>query len=359
MRNLDILKNIIKMLEENHLNLYHDIRKSEVANYISKIKNWDDLDDIQFDYELLKLFALFKDAHTSYYTKRWAISHRIIYVNKKFYVLTDGSWQEISHFGEMSAEQFYSKMKELMNYETDEWCDESIRRESNNGYYFQMLGLMDKNKQLNISLVNGQSVLLLENKDLTKNNLYPPPYSYKILNENILYVKYFRCIESKTYPFKDFVKDVAKEIEDKNIHRYILDVRNNIGGGCEILNPFQNLVKEKQLIGVMIINKGVISSARFAVARFKKYFNTLLIGESTGGAAKSYGCLKSLEFEGKKFSVSTKFFDFSDIFGYEGSIKPDIFVPVTIQDIQNNKDKRLEMAIECVDKITNFSYISK
>ena len=39
--------------------------------------------------------------------------------------------------------------------------------------------------------------------------------------------------------------EVTQEIENKNIKKYILDLRHNGGGNSEILNPFQQLVKRK------------------------------------------------------------------------------------------------------------------
>ena len=95
----------------------------------------------------------------------------------------------------------------------------------------------------------------------------------------------------------------------------------------------------------MLINEGVFSSGRFAVAEFKEAFNAPLIGEGTGGAAKSYGYNKNLTVENKRFSVSIRLWDFSDVFGYTGSIKPDIFVPTTIADFKNKTDTQLKTAI--------------
>jgi hypothetical protein len=354
MKNSEVLNQIIEKLEENHINLYHDISKSEVADYISKIKNLDDMSDLQFDYELLKLFALFKDAHTCYFIKNFiSLDHRITFIDKKFYVLCDDVWQEISAFGDMSSEQFYNKMREIISFETDAWLNECIREKSNNGYYFLMLGLMDEKKELKISLANGKSIMLAVDNNIHSKHK-KSTYYYKIMNENILYVRYKKCIENPYYKFADFVKDITKELDDKNIHHYILDVRNNTGGSDTILNPFQNLVAERHLYGAMIINNGVFSAVRFALARFKKEFNILLVGEPTGLAAKSYGYKKDLEVDGKHFTASTKLFDLSDIFGYYGSVQPDVYIPLTIEDMQNDHDRQLEWALEYLSqKIVN------
>ena len=72
----------------------------------------------------------------------------------------------------------------------------------------------------------------------------------------------------------------------------------------------------------------------------------MLIGEPTGGAAKSYGYNTNLQVEDKRFSAAIRLWDFSDIFGYEGAIQPDIYVPLTINDVKQGKDRCLEKAIE-------------
>ena len=347
MKNSEIINLIIKKLEENHLNLYHDVSSEEIKKHISSIKNLDELSSIEFDKEMLKLFALFKDAHTGYRIKWMPIDHKLRFIEGKFYILVDERWEEISAIGDLPVKEFYNQIKSLINFETQAWLNHEVMTNINNGYIYQILDLFKEEKVV-VRLKNKKDVALKLDETRKLNKL--SPYSYKILNSNILYFKYQRCIERPDYPFKDFLNDMVKEISTKNIKKYILDVRGNTGGNSEILNPFQALVKEKGLKGVMIIDNSVFSSGRFAVARFKKDFQIPLIGEPTGGAVRSYGHVKNLNVEDKHFSVSIRYWDFSDVFGYDGSIMPDIFVPTTIEDIQNNKDKPLEVAISTLQK---------
>ena len=100
-----------------------------------------------------------------------------------------------------------------------------------------------------------------------------------------------------------------------------------------------------------IIDNEVFSSGRFAVARFKRDFNTPLIGQPTGGAAKSYGYVKNLEKNGKRFSASIRLWDFSDVFHYQGSVQPDILVKNTISDLENDTDSQLDKALEVVKSL--------
>lgn len=353
MTNKQIVDKILKKLEKEHINLYHDITKEDILKYIANIEGLNKMTDCQFDMEMLKLFASFKDAHTSYSVQRIPMDKMLTFIDGKFYVFDNEKWQEISNFGRLRASEIKKRLEPLVNYETEEWLNHSIKVMINNAYIYKMLELND-NEELCLTLLDGKKLHLHRQNRENQTHIKPKaPYSFKLLNDNILYFKYRGCWEDKDYSFSEFMKEITILIEKKQISNYILDLRDNTGGNSEILNPFQHLVRDKNLNGVLLINNGVFSSGRFAVARFKKEFNTPLIGKPTGGAAKSYGYTKPLEVLGKRFSASTRLWDFSNIFGYEGAIQPDVLVNETIDDLQNKKDIILETAIDHINKQKN------
>lgn len=344
--NSQILSAIIEKVEQEHKNLYHDISKENLQSYISKIKNIDNLSPVEFDHEMLKLFALFKDSHTSYYVPWKSMDKKLMFLNNKFYVYHNDKYKEIISINGMTVEELYKKFVPLMNYETKEWLNAKIDRNINNRYFYEMLGI-DIEQDLIIKTIDNEEIIskIVDEKSL-QNNRRQRAYSYKIIDNEILIFRYRACREEPDYPFADFISDLTAKIEKHNVKKYVLDLRNNGGGNSEILNPFQTLVREKQLEGVLIIDNGVFSAGRFAVARFKKEFNSPLIGEPTGGAVKSYGNCPPLELEGKHFSASQKFFDFSDVVDYEGGFRPDIYVPTTVEDLNNHYDRPLSVALE-------------
>ena len=109
-----------------------------------------------------------------------------------------------------------------------------------------------------------------------------------------------------------------------------------------------NALVEKGLKGCVITNNGTFSSGKIAVCRFKEYAGAVVVGEATGGAVKSFGEAKNFKIGGKRFSCSTKLFDFTNVWGYTGSIQPDIFVLETIEDIGQNRDIQLIKTIEYI-----------
>lgn len=346
MKNSQIAIDTLKTLEKEHINLYHDVSKDEILDYLAGIENLDELSDIEFDHVMLKMFAKFKDAHTSYFIPNKSIDKKIIFLNGKFYINYNEDWKEIKKFGNESPEEVYNKIREISNFETEEWLNYRIPSVLRNIHIWNMLGL-DKT----VITSSGEMIEINPfNSNNTIQKKHEPFYSYKGL-DGVLYIKYRKCQNEEGYPFETFVKDVKKFVEENNISEYILDLRGNTGGNSEIINPFQDFVRERKLKGVLLIDNGVFSSGRFAVAGFKKEFNTVLIGQPTGGAAKSYGYIKDLEIGGKKFSAAIRFWDFSDIFGYDGAIQPDIFVKETIEDIKNERDKTLEVALKEIQKM--------
>lgn len=356
MKNLEIINKILEEMERHHINLYHNISKEEVLKYVNNIKNINSLNEMQFDYELLKFVALFKDAHTIYFAPYLYIDKEIFFFEGKTYLKENGKYEEIVSFYDYSVNQFLEKILPTIKYETDEFSNVLINDALNNGYYYQMFGLL-KNNKIVCCIKNNNTVEEIQINIIDRKKAYElgllnnePYYSFKII-DNILYVKYRKCSEYENYSFVEFNNELKRLIDEKNITKYILDLRGNRGGNSEIIKPFENLVEEQKLKGVLLIDNYVFSSGRFAVKDFKKKFNTILIGENTGGSSKSYGWCRRFKVEDREFSVSTHLWDFSEIFGYAGTIKPDILVKKTLKDIEKNFDPQLDKAIEVVNNL--------
>lgn len=357
MKNSEIVKKMLEEMEENHLNLYHSVSREEVKKYVSKIKNIDKLGNVEFDYEMCKLFHKFKDAHTNYFIPFNNINIMLYYIDNKLLIKEGDSILKVTSINGMSTKVFLNRLKNTQTYETKEFLKDSIRYAINNGYYYKMLGLIE-NDEITFEVVDTKSnigvrkakIISMEEFKSLKLIEGTSFYSYKTLGNNILYIKYRKCSEHKDYPFKDFVNAVKNEIELNNIEDFVIDLRDNHGGDSSIIKPLVELLKKKSLNGVVLINNGVFSSGRWAVADFVENFNAPLIGEPTGGAAASYGYNKNLNVEDKRFSVSTKFWDFSKIFKTTGSIQPNIYVEYTLKDFQDGTDSQLKMAINCLTK---------
>lgn len=348
MEKSEVVQEVIKMLEENHKNLYHSATKDQITDFISAI-NWDNLSEQEFNYNMLKLFSKFKDCQTHWSINYKYLDRRICEFQGAIYLEVGHNFYEIVKFGDIATQDIIDEFKGLLCYETEAMFNRYLRKGLNNGYYYELLNISKNNKfkiTVNTDCGEKQYEVKISNEAVLMHGKRLDNYSYEILDNNLLYIKYFRCKNMEKYPFETFVEDINKEIQQKNIKNYILDLRGTGEGGSALINPLKNLIVEKQLNGVLLINDGTAGCGVWAVYDFKKDSNVKLIGEETGGATKRYGETKYLNIEDYIFTVSLKLFDITNVFNYEGSIKPDIYVPVLKHDVENGVDAQLEMAIE-------------
>ena len=366
MKNSEILNQILKTLEKEHINLYHDVSKQEIEDYISKISDIDSLSRFEFEYEMRKLFAKFKDGHTQYEVPKIALDKKLVFVQGKMYVKDGETYKEIKSIGGMDSKEVIKKFAEMQCCETKAYLKDCINEDINNFVSYIMLKLV--NNDFSIDCVvdnNGQEEKITLNEVSNEKNIETkkPNYNFEVLDNNVLRINYRECKQQVGYPFDEFIQDVKNEIESKEITQFVVDLRGNHGGNSGIIIPLIETLKElkdkSNIDVVVLIDNGVFSSGRWAVADLKANFDVELIGEPTGGATVSYGHLMPLALEVNpnwtiRYTASKKKFDLRERIGFgeheTGSIQPDIYVPKTIQDMQENRDVQLETALEYLAK---------
>ena len=131
MDNEKLINIIFEELEKNHINLFHSIDKE----YFNKakhqvIRNSNSLKPIEFDYEMKKLFALFKDAHTTFGSinqqlQLLDVSFDII--DGKTYIITfDGTnknIEEVKAINGVKIEEILKRIELITPFETKEWLN--------------------------------------------------------------------------------------------------------------------------------------------------------------------------------------------------------------------------------------------
>ena len=348
MKKSQLVNEILKILEENHKNLYHSVAKEEIKKFLSSV-DWDHTSEHEFNYNMLKLFSKFKDSQTNWVVNYKYLDRRVCEIEGKLYLEVGHNFYEILKIGEVDSQSLIKEFKSLLCYETEAMFNRCLRSALNNGYYYELLNIAKDNKfNIIVKTNNGekQFKIKITNEAVLMRGKRLENYSFDVLDNNVLYIQYFKCKNAEKYPFEIFVADIKKEIEQKNIKNFILDLRGTREGGSVLIQPLKNLIIEKQLNGVLLINDGTAGCGVWAVYDFKKNLNVKLIGEATGGATKRYGETKHFNIENYVFTASLKLFDITDVFNYSGSIKPDIFVPETKKAIEEGIDTQLEVAIQ-------------
>ncbi|MBO5394315.1 MAG: hypothetical protein J6A28_00225 [Clostridia bacterium] len=363
MKKSELVKAIVAKCERIHPNLYHSVAKKDVETFINDV-NWDGLSEIEFDCNMLKLFSMFKDAHTSYMNNIpfEGMGINMWYICGKIYLRREGNFLEVKSINGCPAEDVVCMMSGLMNYETESWKNHMLDSKISNGYFYKMLGIA-KDRVCVEAKEDGGGLVVVEGEIKShkakekkvsngQKSSQIPIYNYQIINENVLRLNYRSCQNIEDYPFVQFLEDMKKDLQDKNIEGVVVDLRGNSGGRSSIIVPFVEYVKENNWPCVVLMDNGTFSSGVIAVRDFKVDCGAVLVGEEAGQGTQHYGNCPPFELDGKSISCCTKYFDFSQELGYEGVVKPDIYVRRTLEEFRTGQQtQQVRTAYETINKL--------
>ncbi len=354
MKNSEKMQAIFETLEQNHLNLYHSITKKEFKIEKDKVmQKIDDLDKIDFDYEMRKLFSLFHDAHTTYETdniSNFNVNYKII--QRKLYVvyMEDDKkiYDEVLGINSTPIYDIVKALSEIVYYETPAFQAHQVERYLCNLEALRMIGVVDKdNKLCRLVLKRGEKIkrkLLFPTRGYY--NLFDSkPFAYENIG-GVNYIKFGAFVENENASVKQFTEYLqSKDI--KRGARVILDLRDNTGGNFTIMRPLFDFLDELQISSMdCLINKGTFSSGRLAAVLARRNYNCIFVGSESGSPLYCYGDKKKFTVDDCSVSYSVKKWDFTKLFyGEKGSIVPDIRVEENIDDIRRGIDRAKETAL--------------
>ena len=351
---IDVLKRV--KADKSVVEKQQQINKN-VEDFLIQTGNIDSFTDEEFVAKLLEMCSIFKNAHISlnyskflYNDGKRFLSQNLFYFNDKIYLAKDDQLLEVKSIGGWQIEKICKEFDKYLSYETKEWRNVQLNKMLNFVLLYEVLGI----DYGNIELMNGQ-VLNCSTSDIFFDDYsYLPPfksrnekfYDCTVLDNHILLIDYFSCSELHKGDFLKFLEDVKEKWKNSQIDSFIIDIRGNRGGDSELILPLFNFLKEKKLKGVILTDNRVFSSGTFVAYYAKHMLSSMLIGQSLGQGAIRFGQSSGqIILDDKLFIRYTeKYFDFRDIFKNEGAIKPDIEVPLTIEDICSKTDKTLAYA---------------
>lgn len=368
MNRKEFVNQVFDVLENNHINLFHDISKEDFEKHKNKfLKNIDSLNDIQFDAGMLKLFALFKDAHTNYYGVDFDfVNANVQNIGKEFFIKIDNKFERIYKVNGFEIDDVVEKLKQLISYEVEPWA---LHRMNiiKSPKALKMVEMGRADESILFETESGNKVLTTVSIDSNiKNGALKKNFEFKIIDD-ILCVKYSVCRDEKDYSFLEFVEDIKKSCE-KIPKGCLIDIRNNVGGNSDIINPLIKWLKEENIKTYTLFNGATFSSGTYAIATLKKELNATLLGTQAGQPTERYGQSVKLAVDGVKFQASAKFFSFTDrnyekyqikpyysceVFDYDGAIKPDVFIEQDIESLNNGVDGQLQSCFEYIEKDLN------
>lgn len=351
---IDVLKRV--KADKSVVEKQQQINKN-VEDFLIQTGNIDSFTDEEFVAKLLEMCSIFKNAHISlnyskflYNDGKRFLSQNLFYFNDKIYLAKDDQLLEVKSIGGWQIEKICKEFDKYLSYETKEWRNVQLNKMLNFVLLYEVLGI----DYGNIELMNGQVLNCSTSEIFFDDYSYLPPfksrnekfYDCTVLDNHILLIDYFSCSELHKGDFLKFLEDVKEKWKNSQIDSFIIDIRGNMGGDSELILPLFNFLKEKKLKGVILTDNRVFSSGTFVAYYAKHMLSSMLIGQSLGQGGARFGQSSGqIILDDKLFIRYTeKYFDFRDIFKNEGAIKPDIEVPLTIEDICSKTDKTLAYA---------------
>lgn len=356
-----IAENLLKILEKRNAGedaIRNQIKiNKNVENFIKNTGNIDNLSDIQYVGKLLELCHLFKNAHISvkfsdflYPDGKRFLNQNFFYFAGKIYVVKDDMFYEIDNIGGWNVDKICTSFDKYISYETKEWQEVQLCKMLNFDVLYKILGI----DYSNITLKNGEKLPCSASENcFDYYSCFPPfrkqedeVFNCSVLEDHILRIGYYNCDNIYADKFVKLLADIKEIFKNNSIDCYILDIRGNVGGNSELIHPLLELLKEKSLQGVTLTDNRVFSSGTFALYYIKKILNTTSIGQPLGQENARFGQSSGRIILGNNFFIryTEKYFDFQDVFKGKGAIKPDIEVPLTIEDISSKTDKTLIFA---------------
>ena len=369
MDKLEKAKKIIEQLENGgHPNLYHDITREDFMKRFNSI-DWNSLDEMHFDYEMTKMFALLKENHTRYYLNTPficidSINSRFYRINDKFYFYkaNESKCYEVLAINNMDIEKISDFIKPIICSESEYLTNKSVADWLGMAYTYRLLGIT-KEDNINLKVKRDNKIFEMKINFLTdeetkqqlfesKKNVIPKGYigeeryNYKITDDGILILNYNRCRGHEE--FKELVNKIIEEYNNGKFTSYIVDMTKNTGGSCSVIYPFVDFVAKNNIKGVTLTHIDTFSSGMLSAGNMRKNAKSILIGETSSQKSRVYGDFKEYIVEDRKIVVSQKYVDVSDLTDGNDYLIPDINVPMTVEEIENGVNAKLEFALDYV-----------
>lgn len=177
-------------------------------------------------------------------------------------------------------------------------------------------------------------------------------YWYKYLeNDKTLYLKYNECLENnKSGKINDFNKEVLDFINNNRVDKFIIDMRDNGGGGQDRLDTIIQGIKNNEINNknkfFVIVGRNTFSAAIGDVVKWRSETNATFIGQPTSGKLNHYGQWDTFTLPNSKLTVqySTKYVNNGE--DESESFIPNKTIEISIDDFVNKKDPVLDYIIK-------------
>ena len=329
---LEKIKKLLMVIEENHIDMYFNITKEELNEFVDEIldkyKLEDDYDFFYISNVIIKKIFDKYDSHTMVVFKDryiW-LPIRFKIFDDKIYVINVDEDNKECLYGELlqingiDIDVLKNEIEQRVCYSTKQWLYASI--EMNLCQLQSILSLPSINnnsESINYTILKEdgqQENVIYEPKDYelkfaTKYDFEPnirKNYVYKI-EDDIMTIIYSSCHETYENQMINFINEIESKSTSNNISKYIVDIRGNTGGDSTVIKPLIEFLKDKEV--VTLVDGKVFSSGKFAIVDLKN-IGSRFVGTEIGTTFNSFGNIVRRELDNFLVTISTKYFYYND-----------------------------------------------
>lgn len=366
-------------LPKGHKNLFFNLNKNSFHSQIQNLKsNIENYDDYMISVAIAAIAASARDAHTTVIMSIASfIPFEFYWFPEGIYIVTcfgehkDALNCKVTHLNGILMEEVIQRVEVIVSHENDGFLKAQLPKYLQAVEVLYGLEIIDEfdGVELTIEESSGESLEIsvptygykeLKNKTasyslvsedklpLYRRNKDKNYWSYFIVESGTLYFNYKSCRNMQDISVEEFCIDLIGFINQEDVKRLVIDLRNNLGGNSTLLEPFINeLIKCQKLNRVggifVILGRETFSSALLNAYALKNNTNAIFVGEATGGKPNCYGEVKSFELKNSRLQVrySTEYYKLIED-DEQPSFFPDVNTEVTIKDYIENRDPSME-----------------
>lgn len=378
----DDLDQMALELPLRHKNLFFSCTEIDFTRQIDELKsNLEQFDNFMIAVHIAKIVASVKDAHTA------LMIPAMRFIPFEFYWFEEGIFAvaasrehtadihaRITHVNGTAIEDVIQRISEIIPHENPSFLKAQLPKYLSSAEVLYGLEIIDDFDRVELTVEGpdgkGRSVMTdtcpssdfhrsMSGPDLSTETGVPLYrlnknmcfWSHFLKDENTMYFNYNSCKDREDISVRDFCADLMDFIERNEVHKLIIDLRNNLGGNSSLLDPFiegladnPNLNSEGRIF--VILGRDTFSSALLNACALKNKTTAIFVGEATGGKPNCYGEVEYLQLKNSRLKMrySTVYYKVIEDDGQE-SFFPNIKYDVTFADYMDKKDACVEYAL--------------
>ncbi len=367
-----------RALRSIHLDLFTRHGREEFDHYVQTLlRDVSVLTDHEIETRLMRLSSMAGDAHTNIFpdyvfrSSRKGVQITIgdfadgYFVTHAAAAVGDLLGAEVVSIGGRPVAEVATAVGEIISHDNSMWLRRWVPHLLSFPQILSGLGIVDDPTSLPISVRAGSAArtILLpvveESPDAWLAARSPSSglgagkdddwYWFEYLPEqDAVYFDFDLVFDGPGEPLRDFLDRLLRYVDDHDVSRLILDMRDNRGGNLQLTERFIHQLGAHPRLSAegglyVLVGRDTFSAAMITVARIERATNAMFVGEPTGSRPNFVGetVYITLPFSGLEPSISNLYWQGSVAHDYRTWIAPHINVQETFSAFASGIDMTL------------------